>query len=101
MKRIIAITAHILALALAASSAFAAPPWSANQGNTPGWQLMTPEERVEHQAKLRSFTDYNSCKEYVEVHRKKMVERAKEKGVAAPAMRRNPCDMMKARGLLK
>ncbi len=96
------ITTLTLALALTASSAFAGPgPWSADKGNTPGWQLMTPEERTEHQAKMRSFTDYNACTQYVDEHRKKMVERAKEKGMAPPAMRRNPCDMMKARGLLK
>jgi len=102
MKRTITIISLTLALALTVSSAFAGPGrWSANKGNTPGWQLMTPEERTEHQAKMRSFTEYNACKEYVDEHHKKMAERAKEKGVTVPVMRRNPCDMMKARGFLK
>jgi hypothetical protein len=102
MKRIIATIALALAISLTVSSAFASPwRWTGNQKNTAGWQLMTQEERTEHQTKLRSFTEYTVCKEYVAEHHKQMEERAKEKGVAMPVMRRNPCDMMKAKGLLK
>ena len=91
-----------LVAALLASTAMARPyRWTVNQGNTAGWQLMTPAERTEHQIKLRSFNDYNACKEYVDDHHKKMEERAKEKGVAVPVMRQNPCDTMKARGVFK
>ena len=102
MKRIITTIALTLAISLTVTSAFARPwRWSGNQRNTAGWQLMTPEERTEHQAKLRSFTEYAACKEYVDDHHKKMEERAKEKGVAVPVMRNNPCDTIKAKGLLK
>lgn len=102
MKRIITIITLTLALALTVSLAFAGPGrWAASQANTPGWQLMTAEERIEHQTKMRSFTDYNACKDYVAEHHKKMELRATEKGVAPPVMRRNPCDRMKARGFLK
>jgi light-regulated signal transduction histidine kinase (bacteriophytochrome) len=48
-----------LAAALAAGPALARGPWGANSGNTWGWQLMTPQERVEHQNKMRSFTTYD------------------------------------------
>ena len=102
MKRIITTIALTLAISLTVSSAFARPwRWTGNQNNTAGWQLMTPAERTEHQTKLRSFTEYNACKEYVDEHHKKMEERAKEKGVAVPVMRRNACDVMKAKGFLK
>ena len=102
MKRIVTTIALTLAISLSVSSAFARPwRWDANQKNTAGWQLMTPEERTEHRIKMRSFTEYNACKEYVDDHHKKMEERAKEKGVAAPVMRRNACDVMKAKGILK
>jgi len=102
MKQIITTIALTLAISLTVSSAFAAPyRWQGNQKNTAGWQLMTPEERTEHQTKLRSFTDYNTCREYVDVHHKKMEERAKEKGLDAPVMRRSPCDTMKTKGVLK
>ncbi len=102
MKRIITIITLTLALALSVASAFAGPGrWNFNQNNTFGWQLMTPAERTEHQAKMWSFKEYNACKEYVDQHHATMVERAKEKGVTSPVMRNNPCDRMKARGFLK
>lgn len=102
MKRIITTIGLTLAISLTVSSAFARPwRWTGNQKNTAGWQLMTPEERTEHQTKLRGFTEYNACKEYVDEHHKKMEERAREKGVAVPVMRQNPCDTMKAKGILK
>ena len=91
-----------LVAALFASAAMAKPwRWNGNQQNTAGWQLMTPTERTEHQTKLRGFTEYAACKEYVDDHHKKMEERAKEKGVAVPVMRQNPCDTMKTKGILK
>lgn len=31
----------------------AAGPWRAHEGNSPGWRLLTPAERVEHQRRLR------------------------------------------------
>lgn len=102
MKRIITTIALTLAISLTVSSAFARPwRWNADQKNTAGWQLMTPEERTEHRTKMRSFTEYDACKEYVDEHHRKMEERAKEKGVAAPVMKRNACDVMKAKGILK
>lgn len=75
--------------------------WQGNQKNTYGWQLMTPEERTEHQTRMRSFTDYNACREYVDEHHKQMEERAREKGITPPVMRRNPCDTMKAKGVFR
>ena len=102
MKTITSAIIALLVAALFASSAMAKPwRWQGNQNNTYGWQLMTPAERTEHQTKLRGFTDYNACKEYIDEHHNKMEERAKEKGVTAPVMRQNPCDMMKSRGILK
>jgi hypothetical protein len=102
MKRIVTTMISTLLLAALASTAYAKPwRWQGNQDNTYGWQLMTPQERTEHQTKLRSFTEYAACKEYVDEHHKQMEERAREKGIAPPVMRRNPCDTMKAKGVLK
>lgn len=98
-------TAAALALAasLAAGSALARGPWAANKGNTWGWQLMTPQERTEHQNKMRSFQTYEECKAYQEEHHKLMEARAKEKGVTLPAWKRGPygCENMKTRGFIK
>lgn len=102
MKRIITAILLIFTLLLTVSSAFARPwRWEANQKNTAGWQLMTQEERVEHRTKMRGFTDYAACKEYVDEHHKQMEQRAKEKGVTVPVMRSNPCDRMKIKGVVK
>ena len=44
-------------------------PWRADDDNTPGWALMTPgEERIEHQAKVRGFTNYEDCRAYQIAH---------------------------------
>lgn len=102
MKTIITAVALTLALAMTFSVAEARPyRWQGSQQNTYGWQLMTAEERIEHQTKLRSFTGYAACKEYVDEHHKQMEERAKAKGITTPMVKRNPCDVMKARGVLK
>ena len=91
-----------LAVALAAGPALARGPLGANSGNTWGWQLMTPQERVEHQNKMRSFTTYDECKAYQEAHHQAMEARAKEKGVTLPTTAGGyGCDNMRARGFLK
>jgi len=82
--------------------ALARGPWATNQGNTWGWQLMTPAERAEHQTKMRSFKTYDECKAYQQEHHTQMEARAKEKGVTLPTMGSGyGCDNMKARGFLK
>ena len=56
MKRIITTITLIVAISLTVSCAYARPyRWQGNQRNTAGWQLMTPEERAEHQTKTAQF----------------------------------------------
>jgi len=104
MKKIVA-SAMVVATVLAATSAFAAPGgpgrYRFNQGNVAGWTMMTPEERTEHQNKMRSIKTYDECTAYQEEHHKLMEERAKEKGIPLRNPRQNACDRMKARGFIK
>lgn len=72
-----------------------------NQGNTPGWSLMTAEERTAHQQKMWSFKTYDECKAYQAEHHTAMTAKAKEQGKTLPAPRANACDRMKARGQIK
>ncbi|MCW5657238.1 MAG: hypothetical protein KIT60_06020 [Burkholderiaceae bacterium] len=59
---------------------------------TPGWSMMTPQERTEHQEKMRSMTNRDECRAYMEQHHQQMMERAKDKGVNMPARpRRDAC----------
>lgn len=93
----------LLLTAVLAGPGLAKGPWSANQKNTWGYQLMTPQERTEHQTRMRSFKTYDECKAYQDENHKQMEARAKEKGVTLPANRAGGfgCDNMKARGYLK
>lgn len=104
MKKIVSTLAAVLLLSsLGIGIAEARGPWMAGKGNTRGWSLMTPEERTEHQNKMRSFKTYDECKAYQEEHHKQMEARAKEKGVTLPMGKTGGygCDNMKARGFLK
>jgi len=63
---------------------------------TPGWSMMTPQERSEHQAKMRSMTNADECKAYMEQHHQQMVARAKDKGLKMPEQpRRDACAGLK------
>jgi hypothetical protein len=75
--------------------------WAWNSDTVPGWQLMTPDERTEHQNKMRSMKTYADCETYHKEHWSVMEQRAKEKGVAVATPRRDPCEVMKARGIVK
>ncbi len=72
-----------------------------DNSNTPGWTLMTPQERTANQIKMRAVKTYDECKLLQTEQHKTMEARAKEKGVTLPAPRQNGCDRMKARGLIK
>jgi hypothetical protein len=56
-------------------------PWRASDENTLGWQVMTPQERIEHQSRVREFTDYDACEAYRIQHDELMAERAKQRGL--------------------
>lgn len=72
-----------------------------DKNNTPGWTLMTAEERAAHQAKMRAVKTYDECKLMQAEQHAAMEARAKEKGVTLNAPGRNGCDVAKARGLIK
>lgn len=95
-------------VAIVSTSAFAQGPGGRGAGtgfsgaNTPGWVLMTPEERNEHRAKMLGFTRYDDCVTYLAQHHQLMLDRAKAKGVTLPAMpRQSFCERMKESGRLK
>jgi hypothetical protein len=60
-------------------------PMGFGPGNSPGWSLMTPQERTEHRNKMMGFTNYEDCAAYLAEHHAKMLERARKKGVNLPA----------------
>ncbi|MDT3736518.1 MAG: hypothetical protein ROZ00_09850 [Denitratisoma sp.] len=72
-----------------------------NKDNTPGWSLMTPEERTAHREKMLAAKTPEECKAVQEEHHQQMAARAKEKGQTLRGPRQNACDRMKARGFYK
>lgn len=63
---------------------------------TPGWSMMTPEERKEHQARMSAMTGHDDCRDYMDKHHEQMAARAKEKGRTMPAKpRRDACAGLK------
>jgi hypothetical protein len=69
----------------------AAGPWRAEEDNTPGWALMTPEERIEHQAIVRGFRNYEACRAYQLAHHQLMEDRAKQRALPLPRGRHDFC----------
>ncbi len=49
-----------------------------------GYQLMTEQERAEHQAKMRSFQTEQEREAYRQQHHKMMQERARAQGITLP-----------------
>lgn len=74
-----------------AGTALASGPWRASEGNTTGWQLMSNEERIAHQAQIRSFDSYDACHAYQLEHHQLMLVRAKAQGLTLRATVRDAC----------
>jgi hypothetical protein len=53
--------------------------WRVWPSNTPGWTMMSAEERKAHQEKMRSLHTRAECQTYMDEHMKLMQERAKQK----------------------
>ena len=74
---------------------------AAGQNVVRGRDLMSPVERSEQQAKIFAAKTYSECTAVQTEHRGKLETRAKEKGLTLLAPRGNPCDNLKARGLIQ
>lgn len=72
-----------------------AAPWRADEDNTRGWMLMSQQERIEHQARVRGFTDYEACKAYRKQHHELMEQRARERGLKMSDDHRDFCSRLK------
>ena len=81
---------------LLAGSVQALGPWRASETNSRGWQFMTSEERIVHQAKVRGFTSYEDCKAYQVEHHRLMEARARERGMALPSGGQDFCAHLKS-----
>lgn len=94
-KALLAMIALAASVAMAPASALGAGPWRADAGNTRGWQFMTPEERLAHQATIRAFDSYSACRAYQADHHRAMEERAKQQGRDLAPEQRDFCAHLK------
>jgi hypothetical protein len=63
---------------------------------TPGWPMMTPEERSQHHDRMAAAGTYEACRAELERHREAMAERARGQGKPAPGKpRRDACAGLK------
>lgn len=83
-----------MGMGMGTSGGRGAARWGADY--TPGWALMTEQERNEHRDRMRSMKTYEECKTYQEQHHEQMAARAKERGGKALAQpRRDACSNLK------
>lgn len=68
--------------------------WRMNRRNSPGYGLMSPDERAAHQSRLRSMQSREECLAYLQDHHAQMGERAKAQGKTLPAPRMRLCDRL-------
>lgn len=74
------------------------PLSSVAQNRIYGYELMTPQERLEHRNKMRSFETQREREAYRLEHHKQMQERARVKGLTLPDMPRGTGAGMGRRG---
>lgn len=82
-------------LLICVGTAGVAGPWRASEGNTSGWALMTPKERLEHQAAVRAFTNLAECRAYQLRHHAQMEARARAGGQTLQPGRRDICEHLR------
>lgn len=70
-------------------------------GNTPGWSLMTTQERTDHREKMMGMKSHEECMAYHTGHMKMMQDRANEQSKKMKMPQSNGCDMMKSRRKFK
>ena len=73
------------------ATALARGPLRASEGNTSGWHLMSQQERIEHQTKIRSFKTLEACRAYQAEHHQLMLARAQAQGQPLRLNRRDFC----------
>lgn len=91
----------LLALLLLTATAMTEDkPPPPNPMETPGWIMMTPEERADHHRKMMEFKTYNACRAYQDDHPKQMEKRVKERHTVLHIPKHDGCDRMKRQGML-
>jgi hypothetical protein len=76
-------------------------PWYAGGENIRGAQLMSPEERKAHVARIQGMRSFDECRAYMQGHYLELDRRAKERNVVLPPVQGDPCEVMRTMGRFK
>ena len=91
----------LLVLSVITIPVWANGPWHAARQNTYGWQYMSPDERIEHQRRMRSFRNYEECRAYQEEHHEQMEQRAHKPGDTLQRHADSGCEQLRQQGRLQ
>lgn len=89
---------YLFPVLMLVSSQSLAFPWYVQGDNFRGANLMTPDERKSHVARLQNMKSFDECKGYMNAHYLELDKRAKEKGASLPPIQGDPCEVMKTMG---
>lgn len=94
-----------LLVALASQAAQAFPTYASGDGFR-GAELMTPEERQVHVARMQSFKTFEECHAYIDAHEADLQQRAAARHVTLPPKSTgifdgDPCKVMRFMGRIK
>lgn len=95
----------LLLTALVCQTAHAFPTYASGEGFR-GAELMTPDERQAHVAKMQSFRTYEECQAYTAAHEAEIEKRAADRRVVLPPKNTSvfggdPCKVMRFMGRIK
>ncbi|HYP67999.1 MAG TPA: hypothetical protein VEP67_07045 [Thiobacillaceae bacterium] len=91
----------IVLMTLCVSVSAYAFPWFASGDGIRGAQLMTPEERQAHVARLQNMRTLPECESYWAAHNHDIDARAKKQNVQLPPVQGDPCQIMVMFGRIK
>lgn len=90
-----------MALSAAACAQPASPPGASASGPrvggdfTPGWSMMSPQERDAFHQRMRDAKNRQECEQMMTEHRQLMQERAKQRGMPMHGPRSDACERMR------
>ena len=90
----------VLVMSLACQTAHAFPTYASGDGFR-GAELMTPEERKAHVARLQAMLTVPECQAYMEAHEAELQRRATAGNATLPAKGGDPCAVMRFFGRIR
>lgn len=73
-------------------------PWYAGGDSLRGGELMSPDERRAHVARLQSMRSFDECRAYMRGHYLELDRRAQDRRVSLPPVKGDPCEVMRTMG---